>query len=88
MRTRYLEVTFVNGRAFAAYLHLSARGESSARTRRFTHGLVADFAADGKPIGLEITAPSKVSVAAVNRALHALGARPVTGIELAPLNAA
>lgn len=88
MRDRYLEVTFVNGRAFAAYLHLSGRGESSARTRRFTPGLVADFAANGQPIGLEITAPSKVTVAAVNRALHALGVRPVTGSELAPLSAA
>lgn len=88
MRTRYLEVTFVNGRAFAAYLHLSHRVEVSARTRRFTPGLVADLTADGKAIGLEITAPSKVTVAAVNRALHALGVKPATGSELAPLSAA
>ena len=88
MKARYLEVTFVNGRAFAAYLHLASRGELSARTRRFTPGLVADFTADGKPIGIEITAPSKVTVAAVNRALLALGVKPVTGSELAPLNAA
>lgn len=87
--TRYLEVTFVNGLPFAAYLHLSTRSaDVSARTRRFAPGLVADVTADGRPIGIEITAPSKATVAAINRALHALGVGPVTDTDMAPLSAA
>lgn len=89
MTSRYLEVTFLNGHPFAAYLHLSNRStDVSAHTRRFAPGLVADVAADGKPIGIEITAPSKVTVAALNRALHAFGMSPVTEADLAPLSAA
>lgn len=89
MNGSYLEVTFRKGRALAAYLYLPGRtGDRSVRTRRFPPGLVIDLAADGRAIGVEITAPSRITLAALNRVLRGLGAGPVTSSDLAPLNAA
>lgn len=51
-------------------------------------GLVIDLARSGQPIGIEITAPSKITVAALNRVLTKLGLSLVTRNELAPLLAA
>ncbi len=62
--------------------------EKSHRTRRIEPGLVIDLSRDGQPIGIEITAPSKVSVVAMNRVLTKLGLSRVTRVELAPLLAA
>ncbi len=89
MNEAYLEVTFRHGRALAAYLYLPRRpGQKSYRTSRVEPGLVIDFGRGGKPIGIEITAPSKVSVAALNRVLRQLGMPMVTRADLAPLRAA
>lgn len=89
MKRSYLEVTFRRGRALAAYLYLPGREtKRSVRTRRMPPGLVVDLAADGRPIGIEITAPSRITVSALNRALRALGADPVSRDDLAPLTAA
>ena len=85
----YLEVTFRDGRAFAAYLHLPRRGGlRSVRTRRMPPGLIVDFAVDGGAIGIEITAPRRVTAASLNRVLGSLGAERVTPVDLAPLRAA
>ena len=89
MRESYLEVTFRHGRPLAAYYYLPRRpGQKSHRTRRVEPGLVIDFARDGQAIGVEITAPSKLSLAALNRVLRELGFPRVTRSELAPVLAA
>ncbi len=89
MKNSYLEVTFMRGRPLAAYYYLPGRaGQKSHRTRRVEPGLVIDFAHDGKPIGIEITAPGKLTVAALNRVLRELGYPCVTRNDLAPLLAA
>jgi len=89
MNKAYLEVTFRRGRPIAAYYYLPRkRGQKSYRTRRIEPGLVLDLNRDGQAIGIEITAPSKVSVAALNRVLTKLGLSRVTRDELAPLLAA
>ena len=78
MRNRYLEITFRNGKPLAAYLYLPRQGaDTSARTVRCEEGLLIDFAADGRAIGIEITVPSKVSLEAVNRALAGVHQKPV-----------
>lgn len=85
MDETYLEVTFRRGRPIAAYYYLPRnRGQKLHRTRRIEPGLVIDLSRDGRPIGIEITAPSKVSVAAVNRVLTKLGLSRATRAELAP----
>ena len=88
-KPRYLEVTFRNGKPLAAYLYLPRNpGDASVRTARHEDGLLIDFTADGRPIGIEITAPSKVSLEMLNRALAAVNQDPVTADDLRPLAAA
>ena len=89
MTDPYLEVTYRRGRAIAAYIYLPRRaGEKSRRTTVPAPGLVVDFTRSGKPIGIEITAPSRLSLAALNRVLRSLGLPPMTRADIAPLRAA
>jgi hypothetical protein len=50
-------------------------------------GLIVDFAADGRAIGVEITAPSQTSLEAINQVLSDLHIAPATHLDLAPLAA-
>lgn len=89
MKTPYLEVTYRKGRAIAAYYYLPRRpGQHSVRTRRAEAGLLVDYARGGQPIGVEITTPGTLSVAAFNRVLRELGFPPVRRVDVAPLIAA
>jgi hypothetical protein len=89
MKDPYLEVTFRHGRAIAAYYYLPRDADQkSARTRKAEPGLVIDFAPDGRPIGIEITAPGKISLAALNAVLKELGQAPASEADLAPVLAA
>ncbi len=89
MKEPYLEVTFRRGRPMAAYYYLPRRpSHKSVRTRRVEPGMVIDFARGGRAIGIELTAPSKLSVAALNRVLRELGFPPVSREDLAPVLAA
>jgi uncharacterized protein YuzE len=89
MKDSYLEVTFRHGRPLAAYLYLPRRPkDKSYRTERVEPGLVIDYSRTGKAIGVEITAPSKLSAPMLNRVLRRLGVPTVTRADLAPLRAA
>jgi uncharacterized protein YuzE len=89
MKSSYLEVTFRHGRPLAAYLYLPRQqADKSHRTAKVDPGLVIDFNQKGKPIGIEITAPAKLSIVALNRVLRRFGCPPVTSTDLAPLTAA
>ncbi|MCK6475891.1 MAG: DUF2283 domain-containing protein [Phycisphaerales bacterium] len=74
---RYLEITFRGGKPFAAYLYLPRKdGDQAQGTRELAPGIIADFAADGRPIGLEFLSPASVTAQAVNAALRQLGLPP------------
>jgi uncharacterized protein YuzE len=89
MKESYLEITYRHGRPIAAYLYLPrASRDRSRRSAKAARGLVIDFTQRGKPIGIEITAPSKVTVTAVNRILKELGFPLIRQADLAPLRAA
>jgi uncharacterized protein YuzE len=89
VRDRYLEVTFRGGRPFAGYLHLHRRpGDVVARSQRMGHGLLVDYTDDGRPIGIEITAPEQASAESINEVLARCGVAPIDPAELAPLQAA
>jgi len=89
MKEPYLEVTFRHGRPIAAYYYLPrSAGQKSVRTRRVEPGLVIDFAADDQAIGIEITTPAKVSLAALNDILRELGHPLASQADLAPVLAA
>jgi len=85
----FLEVTFRHGRALAAYYYLPRRpSDRSHRTAVAAPGMLIDFNRGGRPIGIEITAPSKVTLAVLNRILRELGSPPAKRTDLAPLRAA
>ena len=89
MNEAYLEVTYRHGRPLAAYYYLPRRpGERVYRTSRGPSGLLIDYTRRGHAIGIEITAPSVLSLAAMNRVLRHLGQKPVKRSELSPLLAA
>ena len=89
MKSRYLEVTFRKGKPLAAYLYLPREpGAKSARTELMGSGLLVDYQADGRPIGLEITAPDKVTLDQINSILKRLNLPLLDPQELAPLQAA
>lgn len=89
MARTYLEVTFCDGKPFAAYLQLPRKtGDKAARSRKAEGGLVIDFAADGRPIGIEITSPSVFSIDALNRVMTSLNLKPASAKDMAPLLAA
>ena len=89
MRRSYLEVTFRGGRPLAAYYYLPrTAGRTARRTRRLGSGMIADLDEHGVPIGIEITAPSTLTLAAFNEALDTLAVGHVGDRELAPLRAA
>lgn len=89
MNDSYLEVMFRHGRPIAAYYYLPRRPtDKSCRTKRVEPGLVIDFARGGKPIGIEILAPEKLTLTVFNRVLRELGLPPLKRADLAPLKAA
>ena len=89
MKEVYLEVTYRHGRPLAAYFYLPREKRSkSVRTRRVDPGMIVDLDVQGRPLGIEITAPQQLTLAALNRLLRELGFDPVRRSDLAPLRAA
>jgi len=89
MKHSYLEVTYRKGRPLAAYYYLPRRdGDRSVRTVPAEHGLVIDYAADGRAIGIEITTPARLELAQLNQLLLRLGQPAAAAADLAPLAAA
>jgi hypothetical protein len=84
----YIEVTYRDGKPFAAYLYLSTCGDPAvATTRRVRPGLVADFAADGALVGLEIVHPSRTTRAELLQVLRELHVTDITEEQLEPIGA-
>lgn len=85
---RSLEITYRRGKAFVGYLYLEAiKPGGSVRCQQLGDSLVADFAADGKLLGIEITDPALVTPAILNRALERLAVPTMAAEELRPLAA-
>jgi uncharacterized protein YuzE len=88
MKEPYLEVTYCQSKPIAAYLYLPREtGERSYRTSKAEAGMIIDFGQRGNPIGIEITAPTKVTIADLNHVLAKLGVPLMQDSELAPLRA-
>jgi uncharacterized protein YuzE len=86
MKSRFLEITYRNGKPIAAYLYLPRLADDrSARTTRLDHGLVIDYAPDGRAIGIEITSPQKTSLADLNHALRQANQPELQPDEASPL---
>ena len=85
MHRPHLEITYRNGKPATAYLTLPRhRGDKAMRT--VPHGsLLVDYAADGRPIGVEIEAITTATIPTVRRLLTELGVKGVDASDLAPL---
>lgn len=89
MADRYLEVSYRNGKPFAAYLFLPRKPDDrSARTERFSETLIIDYAADGRAIGIEIVHPAHVTADEINAALAHVRQPLLRQEDFAPLRAA
>jgi hypothetical protein len=88
MSEAYLEVTYRQGKPFAAYLYLPRKqGARAIRTERRGRFLI-DFSDEGRPIGIEFTSVRNVDPGTVNTLLTSLCEAPLPASDLAPLNAA
>src|SRR5437764_8028585 len=86
MKQRFLEITYRKGKPVAAYLYLPRqRGDVSTRTEQHGLGLVVDFTADGRAMGVEITAPSRITLADLNQTLKEINQPAATADDLPPL---
>jgi uncharacterized protein YuzE len=89
MKDIYLEITFRKGKALAAYLYLSKKADAqSLITKKIKEGIIIDFNKDNKVIGLEITAPNKITINEINKILNKYHAQTISEQEFAPLKAA
>ncbi|MEM1210274.1 MAG: DUF2283 domain-containing protein [Planctomycetota bacterium] len=89
MAGRYLEVTYRKGKPLAAYYYLPREpGAAATTTRDLGDGLIADLADDGRPLGIEITAPQSLTLDRLNHALATLDQPPAPALDLQPLHAA
>ncbi len=91
---RDIEISYRDGKAYAAYL-LLATADARANHRKRVYrsvphegGYVVDFTRAGIPLGIEVTAPAAVTLAKVNRLLTSLGLAKVSRTVLRPLLAA
>ena len=89
MKPPYLQVTYVRGRGEVAYLRLPrTRGEKSSESERVEPQMVLDFNHEGNLIGIELLAPERVTLEAVNGVLEEYGLAPLKKSDLAPILAA
>jgi uncharacterized protein YuzE len=86
--TTKLELTFRNGRRFAAYLRLDGPQAQAARTTKVTETLLVDFDDGGRALGLEILAFDEDTVARINDVLRSVGHPALSDEELGPRGAA
>jgi uncharacterized protein YuzE len=89
MSTYSLQVTYLKGRPFAAYIYLAhVPGTKTARSEQLGPELVIDYAADGSPLGIEVVSPGFVTPEEINEVFERLGLEPPPASDLAPLRAA
>ena len=86
MTHRYLEITYRQGKPLAAYLYLPRQaGDKSVRVEPHGRGYLVDRTEDGRPIGIEMPAPSQVTLEGLNDVLAELRLDPLEPQEASPL---
>jgi len=86
---RDLEVNSRDGKPLAAYLSLPrGPGDTSVQVEPHGDGFLVDRAEDGRPIGIEMPWPSRITVEGLIRVLSELHLDPLLPEEVAPAVAA
>lgn len=83
-----LEVTYRQGKPFAAYHYLRRQPSDRAETTRNHDQFLIDYRADGRAIGVEFTHVTTIDLAALNRVLQAGDVETLSAADPAPLSAA
>jgi len=84
-----LTVTYRRGKPMAAYFRLPRQREDRVATsQRIDDVLIIDRAEDGRPIGIEITDPTRFEPGRLSELLQSLGQPAIEREELGPLAAA
>jgi hypothetical protein len=84
-----LKIEYLDGAPLIAYLTLPHPARlKSHYVRRFPPDLIVDFSRGGRPLGIEILAPRRTSLVAINRVMKRLGLPPLGRRAVAPLRAA
>lgn len=84
-----LQITYRKGRPFAAYISLDRRpGDKSVRSEEMAPEIVVDFAADGRPLGVEVVSPDATPLEQILSVFDKLGLGRPDPAELSPLVAA
>jgi uncharacterized protein YuzE len=82
------EITYRDGRPRLGYLNLADPSEKSEHCRRVSPEMVIDINKDGKLIGIELLAPARVTLEAINDILKEYDMEPLKESDLAPILAA
>ena len=89
MKDIHLEVTYKDGRPWAAYLYLPRKqNEKSDHSVEVEPDMVLDINAQGTLIGIEFLNPELVTLDAINAVLEQYGFEPLNETALKPLIAA
>ena len=89
MKQIYLEVTYRDGRPYVAYLYLPRKpNEKRHKCRRVEPGMILDINKAGELMGVELTAPTMITLEAINNILKEYDLPPLKESDLAPLLAA
>lgn len=89
MKTLSIQITYRKGKPFAAYIYLPhERGNKSVRCGELQPGLIVDFDAEGKALGIEVITPTATSIDEVQQVFEELGLEHPDPTDLQPLLAA
>jgi uncharacterized protein YuzE len=89
MKPISLQITYQDGKAFAAYIYLSGSpGQKADRTEEVAPELLVDYSSDGTALGIEIVSPGYTQIEEIIELFDRLGIGRPDPRELAPLRAA
>ena len=89
MNRIFLKVTYRHGRPLAAYVQLPREpGDRTTKTERVDDVLLVDRSADNRPMGVEITDPSRFDPDRLVELLRSLGQSDIDRTDFLPLMAA
>ncbi|MCB9932097.1 MAG: DUF2283 domain-containing protein [Planctomycetes bacterium] len=79
----YLQVTFRDGKFFAAYLYLAEpKGEHRPKTKRLSGSVLLDIDEQGNAVGVEILSRDGLDADTLNALLKPYGVRTIQPREL------
>jgi len=89
MKTLSIQITYRKGKPLAAYIYLPHEpGNKSVRCEELQPGLIVDFDAEGKALGIEVITPTATSIDEVHQVFEKLGLEHPDPTDLQPLLAA